>query len=227
MAIIRTPINKDRLKHHLAYNSWKYVLVAVVGVSMWSLIYTQTAYRSPQDKRIDVYVKTSTTTSERMDAFLAPIWHSTVPDMETVSSVALMQLDDEYTSNTQLMLYLATGEGDLYLLPAKDFKTFAAQGSFVALDEYVASGALNVEGVDLKSGYVATYNEDDELNTTAYLYGIPLDSYYGYMSNMNLDNRGMYMCIAILNQNEDNVVKFMDALLQAGVGEKPEWLIEQ
>ena len=51
---IATPINKERLRNHLTYSGWKYLLLVIASIFVWNLVYAQTAYRSPQDKRIDV-----------------------------------------------------------------------------------------------------------------------------------------------------------------------------
>ena len=53
---MKTPLTKERLKHHLAYNSWKYLLLVVLCVLGWNLIYTTTAYRPPVEKIVDVYL---------------------------------------------------------------------------------------------------------------------------------------------------------------------------
>jgi hypothetical protein len=58
------------------------------------------------------------------------------------------------------------------------------------------------------------------------LYGIPLDSFYGFMNGMQVDNRGLYAVIIVNNQNDENVIPFFNALLQAGRGEKEAWITE-
>ena len=226
---IQTPITKERLKNHFTYSSWKYALVVVAAIFGWSLIYTTTAYRSPQDKRIDLYVQTSTTTAERMDEFIEPIWREVTPEMETVSSVALMTGDD-YSSSMQLTAYIAAGDGDIYFLTEQFFKSFASSGAFLALEDLVADGTIDVGDIELSKGYVAMIEEYDENDVPVvagrHLYGIPLDSFYGFMSGMQLDNRGLYAVILTNNQNDENVIPFFNALLQAGRGEKESWITE-
>ncbi len=53
---MKTPLTKARWKHHLAYNGWKYILVLILSIIGWNLIYTMTAYRPPEDKKVDVYL---------------------------------------------------------------------------------------------------------------------------------------------------------------------------
>ena len=226
---IKTPITRERIKNHLTYSSWKYVVLAVLAIMGWSLIYTTTAYRSPQDKRIDLYVQTATSTQEIMDAFLEPIWKEVTPEMETVSSVVLTTID-EYTTFMQLSAYMAAGEGDIYFLTDQYYKMMASSGALMELEELVADGTIDVGDVDLSKGYVAVvdaYDENDvPISSSRHLYGIPLDSFYGFMGGMQLDNRGLYATIMVNNQNDDSVIPFFNALLQAGRGEKEEWITE-
>lgn len=226
---IRTPINKETLRNHMTYGLWKYALMAACVIMGWSLIYTSTAYRSPQDKRVDVYIQSNTASTELVDQFLEPIWKETVPEMETVSGVVLSVIDD-YTTSMQLMAYMAAGEGDIYFFTEQYFKSFASQGGLMELEGLVESGQLDPGGADLSKGYVTVVEEYDEqdrpIRTSSHLYGIPLDSFYGFMSGMQLDNRGMYAVIVANNQNDENVVPFFCALLQAGQGEKEAWITE-
>ncbi len=224
---IRTPVTKERLKTHFTYSLWKYLVVIACSLFCWSLVYAQTAYRSPQDKRIDVYVKSSTVTEELMDSFFEPIWKNVVPDMELVSGVTLLSTSDntDYYSQMQLSVYIAAGEGDIYILPAADFKSFAAGGAFIALDNLVADGTIDVTGIDTASGRVTIADEDTGTSET-HLYGIPLDSLYGFIDGMQLDNRSMVAAIMVNNRNDENVIPFFNALIQAGRGDAPEWLEE-
>ena len=227
---IKTPINRETIKHHITYSSWKYIVMGVLVVFGWSLIYTTTAYRSPQDKRVDVYIQSSIGSQEVVDAFLEPIWKQTVPEMETVSSVILSPVDD-YTTTMQLMAYMAAGEADIYFLNEQYFKSYASQGGFLPLEDMVADGTLNVGDVDLTKGYVTFVEEYDEndlpVKTSQHLFGIPLESFYGFMSGMQIDNRDLYAVITVNNQNDENVIPFFNALLEAGRGEQEDWMTNQ
>ena len=226
---IKTPINKETLRNHLTYSTWKYAVMAAIVIFSWSLIYTMTAYRSPQEKRVDVYILSNTASSELTQAFIDPIWKETVPNMETVSGVVIPEIDDS-TTLMQMMTYMAAGEGDIYFLNEQYFKNFAGQGTFIALEELVESGALQVGDLDLSKGYVTYVEEYDDndrpVKTSSHLFGIPLETFYGFMSGIQLDNRGMYAVIAVNNMNDENVIPFFNALLQAGRGEKEAWITE-
>lgn len=224
---LKTPVNKETIRQHLAYSTWKYAVLLIVAVFGWNLVYTMTAYRSPEDKRIDVYIQSVTVTPEIVDEFLKPIWESAVPEMETVQS-ATLSVGDEYTTTMQITTYVAAGEGDIYLLTEEYFKQLASQGALLELDALVEQGMLDVSGIDTAAGCVtvpSAYDEKD--NPTAYerhLFGVPLQSLYGFMTEAQIDNRSLYAAIMINNQNDENVIPFFNAFIQAGRGEKPDWI---
>lgn len=224
---LKTPVNRETVRQHMTYSAWKYAVLLIVVVFGWNLIYTVTTYRSPENKRIDVYIQSVTASQEIMDEFLKPIWQSTVPDMEIVES-ALLGTGEDYTTTIQISTYIAAGEGDIYLLTEEYFKQLAGQGALLDLDLLVESGALDLAGINVAAGCVkvpSAYDEED--NPVAYeqhLFGVPLRSLYGFMTEAQLDNRNLYATIMINNQNDENVIPFFNALIQAGRGEKPDWI---
>ena len=50
---IKTPLTKQRLRTHFTYHLWKYLLAAALTVFCVNLLYTTTAYRSPENLRIE------------------------------------------------------------------------------------------------------------------------------------------------------------------------------
>ena len=129
------------------------------------------------------------------------------------------------------MAYMAAGEADIYFLNEQYFKSYASQGGFLPLEDMVADGTLNVGDVDLTKGYVTFVEEYDEndlpVKTSQHLFGIPLESFYGFMSGMQIDNRDLYAVITVNNQNDANVLPFFNALLEAGRGEQEDWMTNQ
>ena len=215
-----------RLKKHLTYDFWKYLLLIAVCWFGWDLLYTMTAYRSPQDKRIDVYIMSATASDELVESFLKPIWEETVPEMELVEGVSLLPgtMDDYYTA-MNLTVKMAAGEGDIYMLPQDIFKNYALSGSFVPLDPYIEEGKINIDGLKVDTARITIADEETATATTK-LYGIPTEQLFGLMNGMQFDNRNAVMAIAVNNGNEENVVRFFNALIQSGRGDKPAWLEE-
>ncbi|MBO4378436.1 MAG: hypothetical protein IK133_04915 [Clostridia bacterium] len=212
---IKTPITKARLRTHLAYNFWKYLIAIVGSIFAWNLIYTTTAYRAPQEKRVDLYIQSTYITEESTEKFIKPIWESSVPDMETVTSVILAGSADYY-SNMQLSVYIMAGEGDIYLLSTADFKNFASQGAFIDLAPYIESGQINVEGIDISAGKVALVNDEGLPVGDNIQFGIPAYTLSGYTDMGMQDYGNIVMAVTTFNGNQENVLKFFDAFIQAG-----------
>ena len=212
---IKTPITKARLRTHIAYNFWKYLIAIVGSIFAWNLIYTTTAYRAPQEKRVDLYIQSTYVTEESTEKFIKPIWEASVPDMETVSSVILAGSADYY-SNMQLSVYIMAGEGDIYLLSTADFKNFASQGAFIDLSPYIESGQINVDGIDISAGRVALVDDEGLPVGENIQFGIPAYTLSGY-TDMNMQDYGnIVMAVTTFNGNQENVLKFFDAFIQAG-----------
>lgn len=212
---MKTPLTKDRLRTHFAYHFWKYLLAIAASIFGWNLLYTTTAYRSPENLRIDLYIQNSAVSEESAAAFIAPIWESAVPDMETVSTVMLTSAQDYY-SNMQLSVYIMAGEGDIYMLSSSDFKSYASQGVFMDLQPMIDDGRLNVDGIDLAAGFVALVNDEGVPVGEKALYGIPAASLSGLQTGLGLDPRDMVLGVTTYNGNEENVIKFLNGLIVAG-----------
>lgn len=224
---VSTPLNQENVKTHFTYSKWKYLLVLAALLLVW-MVYDMTRPKPQETERIDLYVQSNTASSEVINAFLKPLWESAAPDMKLVDSVVLTTAD-ETSASMQLTTYIFVGEGDIYFLTDSYYKDVAASGALLPLEQLVADGRIRVdETTDLQKAYVTVVTRHDDqgspASTEKHLYGIPLDNYFGFMKGMQLDNRGMYACILANNKNDENVIPFLDALLQAGQGEKEDWI---
>lgn len=217
---LSTPLTQKRVRDHFAYSFWKYLLAAVLSVFVWNMVYIQTEYRPPENKRIDIYVQTAETTAEAIDAFLKPVWEAAAPDMELVRSVTLMPSGGEnYLSDMQLVTYLAAHEGDLYMLSAADFKKFASQGVFLPLETLVENGRIDAAGIDVQAGWVASQQSDEAdgkivYTTERHLYGIPAKSLKRFEKVLGMHVDDMYIAVTAVNGNDENVIPFFSYLVQ-------------
>lgn len=213
---IRTQLSKERIKTHFTYSSWKYIAVVLAAVFGWNLLYTMTAYRSPEHLRVDVYVQSGTAIDEVVEAFFKPVWDECVPDMETVDAVILTSsaAEDAY-ANMQLSVYIMAGEGDIYILNTADFKNYAAQGAFIDLTPYVENGMLNIDGIDTSAGYVATVDIDGIPTGEKQFFGIPAYTLDGMKSKAGIYNSDLVIAVTGFSHNEENVVKFLNGMIEA------------
>lgn len=215
-----TKITKERIKHHFTYSWWKYVLLICVAAFGWNMIYTTTGYRAPKEKRLDITFVGYSIPDDVVQLIRMDIL-AKYPQVEdsTVSSITYTA-DDNYYGNMQLTTYMGAGEGDIYFLPRERFDALAASDVFVPLDEYVASGAIDVGDMDISRGIVP--GESGE----KVLYGIPTDDLYGMM-DMGIDNRGLVACVMLYTKNEDVAIDWLNSWVQDNLAPKPAWLEEQ
>ncbi len=206
---MKTPLTRERIKHHLAYNTWKYLVLALACVFGWNLIYTTTAYRPPAEKIVDVYICSSYGDQEALDAYLENIRLTEMQDMEQMQSIFLSATGDDYYGAMQLATYVMAGEGDIYLLGKEDFVNYASQGALIDLEPYINEGALDTKDLDLSGGW----RNNTELGEK-HLYGIPAKDFTG-MEQFGLGSlEDMYWCILVTGGNDANAVKLMNILVR-------------
>lgn len=212
---IKTPLSKERIRTHLTYSSWKYLALIVASIFGWNLLYTMTAYRSPEHLRVDVYLQSGTAVDEAVDAYFKPVWDACIPDMETVDAIILASSasEDAY-ANMQLSVYIMAGEGDIYMLKSEDFKNFAAQGAFIDLTPYVENGMLNIDGIDTSAGYVAVVDDEGIPTGEKQFFGIPAYTLDGLKNGAGIYNKDLIIGVTAFSNNEENVIKFLNGLLQ-------------
>ena len=221
---LATPLTAKKVKDHFTYNAWKYLLAVVLSVFGWNMFYLQTEYRPPADKRLDIYLQGAGMSNEQVNAFFEPIWKKYVPAMEAVEHVIVLPSSQEnYMTDVQLTTYLAAGQGDIYMLSSKDFKKYASQGAFLALEELVSAGDIKLEGIDLRPGHV-TYRDiervdgQDVIKTESHLYGIPAKQLSGLKAALPLDTDDLYLSITHVSKNKDNAIAFLSGLIQETIG---------
>ena len=200
---MKTPVTLPRLKEHLRYNWWKYLLIVAIGIGLVDMLYAVTKYRSPRDKTISFYVY-GYIDDAGLTAYMDNVHETEMSDMEEV--YAQLMINDSTYGPVQLMTTLAVGEGDVYLLPRENFLNFAPSGSLVPLENDPELMALFDEaGISLQSGW----RRDTETGET-HLYGIPQDKLPG-LAQYAWAQDG-YLCIIASGGNQVNAMKFLRIL---------------
>lgn len=209
---MKTPLTAQSLKHHFAYNWWKYLLIALVSFGLVDLLYSVTAYRPPRDKTVGLYIY-GYMDEPGLSAWMENVRETEMPDMEEMKPQMLM--DDASYGPMQLMTYLTAGEGDVYLLPREEFLSNAANGSLIPLeDDAELMSVFDSAGVSLQSGW----RRETETGET-HLYGIPQDKLPG-LGRYAFAQDG-YLCIIITSGNMENAAKFLRILCREFITAPP------
>jgi len=197
---MKTPINSQTLRQHLTYSWWKYALAIIASVFAVNLYFTVSSYRSPEEKKVLLYVY-GTANETAMNDYLARVQENQMPDMEEMY-VLMLTADNTY-GPMQLSTYVAAGEGDLYILPRDEFVSMSSTGAWVALeDEEELTSLFSERGLSLQSGW-----RRDTDSGVSHLYGIPISRLPGLEQYVYVENG--YLCMLITNGNDENVMKFL------------------
>lgn len=231
-----TRITKERLKNHWVYSSWKYLLMVVIFVAGWNLTYSVTEYKPPREKRLEMYVLSQAFNDENIRALAQEMSPEFVGeeegDMEALNFYTMSYGGSDDTYGPQvLMTRLASHEGDIYMVDEQTMSSFISQELALPLDEYIAAGALNVDGIDLETGTRAEPIGEDESGNTLYgstrlVYALPAEQLYGMLENELVDNRGMYFVIMSYTDKPDACVELLNALIDRFKEDKPQWIID-
>ena len=201
------PITKDRIRNHFHYFWWQYAVLVVVAVFGWNLVFTMTQYRPPEELKVEWYYQGPTTmdTTTKGQAVLEELHAELFPDMEEVT-FTLVGTDEMY-GDMQIMVWMAAGQGDLYMLQKDSYFTYANGETLLDLQPYVDDGTLNVEGIDLAKA-IATDQETGEKG----LYGIPMDAVQGLL-NYDIAPTGSYACLPLASGNIECALELLSYML--------------
>ena len=204
-------LTKKRLKNHFAYNWWKYALSAAVSAMLVSIVFAVTAYRSPAEKKVELYVLNGYIDTETFQRDFWPKLQARKPEQEelTVLNIDLTDSSNIYAP-MQFSTYVAAQQGDLFLISRDEMLKITSDGaqeSLVELTPYLESGAIDAEDIDLAKG---TLDRGD--GTTA-VYAIPADMLTGLNAYGN-DPRDSLLCIPMYSKNADSAAALIELMLE-------------
>ena len=210
---MKTPVNKQTLRQHLTYSWWKYLILAALAFGLVDLLYTMTAYRSPDNKKVEFYVY-GYADEAGLGEYLENLRLTEMPDQEVMSCQVL--LDDGNYGPMQLMTYMAAQEGDVYLLSRDQFLSMASSGALKPLEDDAAlMEVFNSRNISLQNGW----RKNTDAGET-HLYGIPQDKLPGLGAYAYAQNG--YVCVMLANGNDENVDKFLRLLCEDMIDPPPE-----
>ncbi len=205
---MKTPITKEKLQNHFTYSLWKYALLAVIAVFGWNIIYSVTAYRAPDEKKVVLGVY-SYGSEDNINAYMEQLRLDLMPDMEEMNAMYIMP--DETYGDMILSTRVAARDCDMYVLPRDQFQSYAAQGAYMALDEVLPDLVADLEaaGVSLSRGYRANEETGEK-----HQYAIPCADLPGMTPMLQCDTSDMYIGVFFYTGNDENVLKFFDQFIR-------------
>lgn len=206
--LMKTPITKAKLQNHLTYSSWKYILLVVAAIFGWNIIYSVTAYRPPEEKKIIMGVY-SYGNETNINAYMEQVRLDLMPDMEEMVTNYIMP--DTTYGDMVLATRIAARDCDIYVLPRAQFQSYAAQGAYIPLEEALPDLIADLEaaGISLSRGYRANEETGEK-----HQYAIPCADLPGMLPMLQCDTSDMYIGVFFDTGNDENVLKFFEQFIR-------------
>lgn len=167
----KVQVNKERLRNHMQYDWWKYIVGIMITMFLWSMITTITAPKTPPEQLIEIFLVGDYT----LDEAIEPIKDDILNEFTNLLEVNILNIpigvdpQMDYVGRQKLMVMVGSQSGDIYAFEKEEFKQMAEQGAFMPLDEYVDDFKGILGDVDLEE-----YKMTDPDEGVAHYYGIPL-----------------------------------------------------
>ncbi|HZJ57884.1 MAG TPA: hypothetical protein VFD89_06540 [Clostridia bacterium] len=136
----RVKLNRERLKNHIQYDWWKYILCIIATIAIWNVVTTVTKPKTPADKKIEIFLigdymfdEPAAAVSEGILDDFPNLWEVNINNI----SLGGEDLQMDYMGRQKLMVMLASQTGDIYAFEKDEFAQIAEQGAFISLDEFV------------------------------------------------------------------------------------------
>lgn len=211
-------ITRARLKNHWAYGWWKYLLMIVLVVMGVSVGFSVTAYRPPEDRKIEVFLCNGWADAVQFETELWPMLKEVAPDQEQLTAANIDLTSGDVYVNMQFSTYIAAQEGDICLLPRSEVKKLAddeAWSAFVDLTPYIENGQLARDDASY-AGLTFPAEHGGEG-----IFAIPADGLYG-LTRYGIDPADGAFVIMAYSGNEENAVRLLEIIVDRFAGEKPE-----
>lgn len=211
-------ITKKMVKNHWSYNWWKYLLLVFLCAAVVDVTFTMTAYRSPEEKKIEIYILNDYCNTSAMQAELEPLFFEAHPEQEELTILNINLTSDDMYAAMQFSTYAAAQQGDVCLMPLSEVQKLAADGAeyaFMDLTPYIESGVIDVQDIDLTAGRMKSSTGEEGI------YAIPADSLYGLLAYGN-DPADSLLCIMDYNGNEETSAAVLNMMIELYRTPKPE-----
>lgn len=211
-------ITKKWLKNHFHYNWWKYLAIAAISVMGIDMLFTSTAYRPPEEKKLELYICSGYADSIAMQDALWPQVQARYPEQEELTVMNIDLSSGDMYANMQFTTYSAAQQGDVLLLPQAEVYKLAAEGAdvaFLELTPFVESGVIDTKGIDLSAGMMLSESGENGL------YAIPADSLHGLSEFYCLPEDAM-LCVTSYSGNDEHAAGLLNMLIELYKVEKTE-----
>jgi len=232
----KTKLTPERWKNHFHYGKYIYVAIIVVAAMLADVVFTMTAYRSPNARRVDIeFVGTYSEFLEEDAVFMRAALEAgqayermrdeaagidvNAEDYEVpLEVVEFLTLDydpngdDAYYGQQKYTVTLAAQEGDIFIVSRPLMNELVELELAVDLTPYIESGILDPGDRDMST---VTYDEYIEGQATGRqaIYAMSAAPMTGLLDEFYYVNGDKYMVIMTYCQNPDTAAAVMQYMM--------------
>lgn len=172
-------LNKQNLKNHFSYDWWKYIVCIISIIFIWNMVETVTAPRTPNDKKVDIYMVGEYADTEKLN-YLSENMLQQFPELLEINFNNIQKGGDsqmDYAGTQKLAVMLGAQEGDVYIFNKEDFQRYVQQGAFIPLDDIIDSSVIESIPEEKREEFTSTIEDGEniEWENTPHLYGLPME----------------------------------------------------
>ncbi len=233
-----TKLTKERLRVHFQYGKVIYIAIAIVAVMLADVLFTVTAYRSPGERKVDIYLVSHNVdvtnaapyaqialeagqAYERERDAAAGIDVESASYKPTLEAVEFCGMEyDAYSENAaydqqRYMMTLAAQEGDIYIVSRGMLENMIADGLAVDLTPYIESGVINPGDRNLlKVTYPEYVPKGQPATGKECVYALQAESLNGLWDAFRYNyTTGVYMVLMSYSDNMDTSAAVMQSLI--------------
>ncbi len=233
-----TKLTKERLKVHFQYGKMIYIVIAIVAVMLADVLFTVTAYRSPDERKVDIYLvshNVDVTNAEPYEQIALEAGQafererdaaagidvesaSYKPTLEAVEFYGLVY--DAYSENAmydqqRYLMTLAAQEGDIFIVSRSMLEEMIEDGLAVDLTPYIESGVIDPGDRNLlKVTYPEFVEKDQPATGKECIYALQAETLTGLWDAFDYNyTTGVYMVLMCYSDNVDTSAAVMQSLI--------------
>ena len=211
---MKTPLTPERLKEHLRYSWWKYVLLVALTIGFWNIFFAVTAYRPPKDRKLTILIYGSGD-YEAAQVWLDSVREAHFPGQELFTADFVMK--DETYGTLALNTRLIAGDIDLLLVPREEMLSMAEGGFLMPLEDKEGIQDLcGAAGADTSRGW-----RRDTAAGERHLLWIPAGGLPRLKSWLYVDSSDYCLAVQIASGNRENALELLREILRDAAASRP------
>ncbi len=208
-------INQERFRNHIQYDWWKYIAGILATVFLWSLMTAITRPRTPDDKKLDIFLVGDYVLDEPIETISNNILQD-FPNLLEVNIDSIPIGGDsgmDYAGRQKLMVMMGSQTGDIYVFDKVEFEKFAIQGAFLPLDDFIEQNKdlIDLDNLEKHKREIREGEEESE----AHYYGVPMDA-VKIFDNTGYNSADKVLGITAFSRNQSSAFDVLKWILNNG-----------